>query len=50
MALPLLRNYVGGAFVPATATDTLGVENPATGEMLCNVPLSSPAEDRKSVV
>lgn len=44
MSLPLLKNYVGGAFTPATATDVLDVENPATGEVLCRVPLSSVAD------
>lgn len=40
----LLRNYVGGAYVPATAPAALDVENPSTGETICRVPLSSAAD------
>jgi malonate-semialdehyde dehydrogenase (acetylating)/methylmalonate-semialdehyde dehydrogenase len=40
-ATRLLDNYVGGAWTPATATDELDVTNPATGEVLARVPLSS---------
>lgn len=44
MDLPLLNNYVGGAFVPATSPECLDVENPSTGQTLCRVPLSSSAD------
>ncbi|HEX4690706.1 MAG TPA: CoA-acylating methylmalonate-semialdehyde dehydrogenase [Solirubrobacteraceae bacterium] len=40
----LLDNYVGGAWVPATASDALDVTNPATGEPLARVPLSARAD------
>jgi malonate-semialdehyde dehydrogenase (acetylating) / methylmalonate-semialdehyde dehydrogenase len=40
----LLDNYVGGAWTPATAGDSLDVTNPATGEALARVPLSSAAD------
>jgi malonate-semialdehyde dehydrogenase (acetylating)/methylmalonate-semialdehyde dehydrogenase len=40
----LLDNYVGGAWVPATASDALDVTNPATGETLARVPLSARAD------
>ncbi len=35
-----LRNYVGGRWVDAVATETQAVHNPATGEVLARVPLS----------
>ncbi len=37
----LLDNYVAGAWTPATAAERLDVTNPATGEVLARVPLSS---------
>jgi malonate-semialdehyde dehydrogenase (acetylating)/methylmalonate-semialdehyde dehydrogenase len=43
-ATRLLDNYVGGAWVPSTSTETLDVTNPATGETLARVPLSSSAD------
>jgi len=44
-----LSNYVGGAWTPARATETLAVENPATGELLARVPLSN-ADDVDAAV
>src|SRR5436309_6260807 len=43
-ATRVLDNYVGGAWVPSTSTETLDVTNPATGETLARVPLSSSAD------
>ena len=40
----LLDNYVAGAWTAATSTETLEVENPATGEVLARVPMSSAAD------
>ncbi len=40
----LLDNYVGGAWTPAAGTETLEVTNPASGETLARVPLSSAAD------
>jgi malonate-semialdehyde dehydrogenase (acetylating)/methylmalonate-semialdehyde dehydrogenase len=40
-ATRLLDNYIGGAWTPATAEEQLDVTNPATGEVLARVPLSS---------
>ena len=40
----LLDNYIGGKWTPATGTDELDVTNPATGEALARVPLSSTAD------
>jgi malonate-semialdehyde dehydrogenase (acetylating) / methylmalonate-semialdehyde dehydrogenase len=45
----LLDNYVGGSWTPATSSDTLDVTNPATGEVLARVPLSS-ADDLDAAV
>ena len=43
-ATRLLDNYVGGHWTASTATDALDVTNPATGEVLARVPLSSAAD------
>ena len=40
----LLDNYVGGAWTPASSAEELPVTNPATGEVLARVPLSSGAD------
>jgi malonate-semialdehyde dehydrogenase (acetylating)/methylmalonate-semialdehyde dehydrogenase len=40
----VLDNYVAGAWTPAAATETLEVDNPATGEVLARVPLSSQSD------
>src|SRR3954449_1126571 len=40
----LLDNYVGGAWTPASSGEELPVTNPATGEVLARVPLSSGAD------
>ena len=45
----LLQNFVGGSWHSAAVKDSLDVNNPATGEMLARVPLSS-AEDVNRVV
>jgi malonate-semialdehyde dehydrogenase (acetylating)/methylmalonate-semialdehyde dehydrogenase len=45
----LLDNYVGGRWTPSSSTETLDVTNPATGEALARVPLSS-ADDLDAAV
>src|SRR3954452_9474295 len=45
----VLDNYVGGAWVPSSATQRLDVVNPATGERLAEVPLST-ADDVDAAV
>jgi malonate-semialdehyde dehydrogenase (acetylating)/methylmalonate-semialdehyde dehydrogenase len=40
----LLDNYVGGQWTPASGTDELDVTNPATGEVLARVPMSSASD------
>jgi malonate-semialdehyde dehydrogenase (acetylating) / methylmalonate-semialdehyde dehydrogenase len=36
----VLCNYMGGAWIPSSSPRVLDVNNPATGELLCRVPLS----------
>ncbi len=43
-SVDVLRNYIGGRWVPSRSTDSLDVRNPATGERLAKTPLST-AED-----
>ncbi|HLM08458.1 MAG TPA: CoA-acylating methylmalonate-semialdehyde dehydrogenase [Thermoleophilaceae bacterium] len=43
-ATRLLDNYVAGGWTPSTSSDALDVTNPATGEVLARVPLSSAAD------
>jgi malonate-semialdehyde dehydrogenase (acetylating)/methylmalonate-semialdehyde dehydrogenase len=45
----MLRNYVGGTWEAATAAETMAVRNPATGEVIAEVPLSSGADVAKAV-
>ena len=44
MAIPTLRNYVGGRWVDSTARESLDVCNPSTGAVIAKVPLSPPTE------
>ena len=44
-----LSNFVGGQWVAASGTRTLPVENPATGEILAHVPLSTRADLDRAV-
>jgi malonate-semialdehyde dehydrogenase (acetylating)/methylmalonate-semialdehyde dehydrogenase len=43
-----LRNYIGGEWVPSAAAETLDDIDPATGELLARIPLSS-ADDVDAV-
>jgi malonate-semialdehyde dehydrogenase (acetylating)/methylmalonate-semialdehyde dehydrogenase len=45
----LLGNYIGGRWVPSAAGEQLDVTNPATGEVLARVPLST-AQDVDAAV
>lgn len=49
MNTQVLKNYVGGKFVPAISTNTEVVPNPATGETLAIVPLSNRADVDQAV-
>ena len=40
----MIQNYVGGAWREASATDSLAVMNPASGEEIGRVPLSTAAD------
>ncbi len=40
IATKILPNYINGAWVPSTSSDLLDITNPATGEVLAQVPLS----------
>jgi malonate-semialdehyde dehydrogenase (acetylating)/methylmalonate-semialdehyde dehydrogenase len=40
----VLANHIGGAWTPSTATQTLEDRDPATGELLAQVPLSTAAD------
>ncbi len=40
----VLGNYIGGAWTPSMASETLDVTNPATGETIARVPLSGAAD------
>ena len=44
-----IPNYIGGAWVPSRATDSLPLTNPATGEPLGRVPLSGTADVEAAV-
>ncbi len=44
-----LRNYVGGEWIESSATDALDVINPATGEVLGRVPLSTARDVDRAV-
>ena len=46
----LLDNYVAGRWTAAASPDRLPVTNPATGEVLAEVPLSSADDLDKAVV
>jgi malonate-semialdehyde dehydrogenase (acetylating)/methylmalonate-semialdehyde dehydrogenase len=45
----MLRNYIGGRWEAASATEVIPVTNPATGEVLAEAPLSSAADVAKAV-
>ena len=45
----MLRNYIGGHWEAPSATQTIPVTNPATGEVLAQAPLSSAADVAKAV-
>ena len=45
----LLDNYIGGAWTAASGAEALDVTNPATGEVLARVPLSSSADLDRAV-
>src|SRR5437867_646274 len=44
MAVPRLRNFIGGAWAEPAGASWLAVENPATGATIAEVPLSAAAD------
>jgi malonate-semialdehyde dehydrogenase (acetylating)/methylmalonate-semialdehyde dehydrogenase len=44
MKYPLIRNFINGAFTPASSTRTLAVISPVDGTLLSQVPLSAAAD------
>src|SRR5947207_1570383 len=44
IAVRVLDNYVGGRWTPSSSSDGLDVTNPASGEVLARVPLSTAAD------
>ena len=44
-----IPNYIGGAWTHATATESLAVTDPASGEQLASVPLSNPSDVDRAV-
>jgi malonate-semialdehyde dehydrogenase (acetylating)/methylmalonate-semialdehyde dehydrogenase len=49
MGIPVLKNYIGGEWVASQSSEILGVHNPATGEVMAQVPLSTTEEVNKAV-
>ena len=49
VATRTLKNYIGGRWVEAEGADALDVTNPATGEVLAQVPLSGTAQVDEAV-
>lgn len=47
--MDILRNFIGGAWVEAGAENRLNVENPSTGEVIAQVPLSAAGDADKAV-
>ena len=48
-ATPTLQNFIDGAFVDASATETLAVVNPASGEELAQEPVSTSEDVDRAV-
>jgi len=48
-ATEILRNYIGGAWIEASSGQALPVENPASGDIVGQVPLSGPSDVARAV-
>src|SRR6185503_20661826 len=48
-AVRTIKNYIGGGWVDAETSESLDVTNPATGETLAQVPMSSQADLDRAV-
>ena len=49
MTTKVLNNYFGGQWVASATSETLPVHNPATNEIIAQVPISSPSEVNSAV-
>ena len=49
MTTPTLRNYIGGAYLAGTASETFTKLNPATGQVLCQVELALAPEVERAI-
>ena len=49
-AVKILPNYINGAWVPSASSELLDVQNPATGEVLAQVPLSGASDVDQAVL
>jgi malonate-semialdehyde dehydrogenase (acetylating)/methylmalonate-semialdehyde dehydrogenase len=47
-AVRTIKNYIGGGWVDAEANESLDVTNPASGETLAQLPMSSQADLERS--
>jgi malonate-semialdehyde dehydrogenase (acetylating)/methylmalonate-semialdehyde dehydrogenase len=50
MAITALKNYIAGEWVASQSSEILDVHNPATGEVIARVPLSTVEEVNRAVV
>ena len=48
-AVRTIKNYIGGGWVDAEASESVDVTNPANGETLAQVPMSSQADLDRAV-
>lgn len=44
-----IRNFIGGEWIPASASDAIEVTDPGTGNVLAHVPLSAPSDVEAAV-
>ena len=49
MSVKTVKNYINGKWVEAENTGFVDIENPSTGEIIAQVPLSTPAEVNRGI-
>ncbi len=47
-AVPTVKNFINGKFEESTTNKWIDLHNPATGELLCRVPQSTPEELKRA--
>jgi malonate-semialdehyde dehydrogenase (acetylating)/methylmalonate-semialdehyde dehydrogenase len=47
--VPILKNYINGEWIDSSSTDVRDVRNPATGEVIAKVPMSTVAETEAAI-